>query len=54
MINNEIPFPYTFSVILSPNHIAKMVPVTIIKTELNNGKKLKKSLLNASPGKVFF
>ena len=33
MINNEIPLPIPLSVIFSPNHIAKIVPVTRMITE---------------------
>src|SRR5690554_7630389 len=33
IINNDIPFPIPLSVIFSPNHIAKMVPVVRINTE---------------------
>ncbi len=33
IINNDIPFPIPLSVIFSPNHIAKTVPVTKIITD---------------------
>ena len=39
MIKREIQFPIPLSVIFSPNHIAKIVPVTRIITDeiTNNG-----------------
>ena len=33
IINNDIPLPIPLSVIFSPNHIAKIVPVTKITIE---------------------
>ena len=33
IINNEIPLPIPLSVIFSPNHIAKIQPVTNIVTD---------------------
>ena len=33
VINSEIPFPIPLSVIFSPSHIAKMVPVTSMITD---------------------
>ena len=47
MINNEIPFPIPLSVILSPNHIAKIVPVVNV-TQARN-QKVAGSRVNTTP-----
>jgi len=54
IINSEIPFPIPLSVIFSPNHIAKIVPVTKITTAENKKEKELNPNKNASDGKVLY
>ena len=51
IINNEIPLPIPLSVIFSPNHIAKMVPVTKMITEeiINKGPLPMTKALSGTP-----
>ncbi|MNX70471.1 hypothetical protein D3C86_1017240 [compost metagenome] len=54
IINNEIPFPIPLSVIFSPSHIAKIVPVTKMITDENKNSGELKPSKNASLGNVLY
>src|SRR5690606_17816165 len=54
IISNEIPFPIPLSVIFSPNHIAKTVPVVKIKAEENKKEKESKPNKNESGGNCLY
>ncbi len=54
MINKEIPFPIPLSVIFSPNHMAKIVPVTKITTEENKNSNELNPNKNALLGNVLY
>jgi hypothetical protein len=51
IINSEIPLPIPLSVIFSPSHMAKIVPVTSIITEENikSGPRPRTKALSGTP-----
>ena len=54
IINKDIPFPIPLSVIFSPSHIAKMVPVTRIITDENKNANESKPSKKALFGNVLY